>query len=757
MKFRTHLLLIISILLTNPFFVTAEEEEQAIIIEVEGNPHTRKAHIEDYYPFIEVVQVYDQLFNGLALKGTSRKLERMDSLDFVKQTYPVRTYKTNTPGTAPENSQHATTQQPSDITVEDIDISVTLESEQPNVNKSIPFLKQQSSTLKSYTGKGIKIGVVDTGIDHHHPDLKNNFKGGYDLVDLDDDPMETIPEQGIPTLHGTHVSGIIAANGSMQGVAPEASLYSYRALGPGGMGTSIQVIAAIERAVKDGMDIINLSLGNSVNGPDWPTSVAVNRAVELGVTVVIANGNSGPSNWTVGSPATASNVISVGASTPPLEVPYLFDSFHEKRIALTPLMGSQPWQLEREYPMVQGGIGNQELPDADGKIVLMERGEIPFAEKARLAEQSGAKALIIYNNEDKAFQGSIEDGKEPIDIPVASVSMDDGQWLKEQATEDTYYIETKYKKSKDMIAAFSSRGPVTANWWIKPEIVAPGAAINSTVPGGYRELQGTSMAAPHVAGGLALVKQAHPDWSPAKLKGALLTSALPLKNEQLLYDPIEQGMGRMQIDKAIHTPLVIYNPLLSFGKVTDLSETHMVELELENVTTKEQDYYFDIPKQQSGLRWQLPKQFTLDPGEKKTVPIQLKVSASFLDKGIHQGWLTLKQGKQSYHLPYLFINQEADYPRVMGMEFALKVFSDDEYQYRLYLPEDAQSVTIDLYDSHSMAFERTLLELENQKQGVIEGTMEMRDVGDKGEYLANVSVKTTSGETYDYQTDLYIE
>src|SRR5699024_11478445 len=96
-------------------------------------------------------------------------------------------------------------------------------------------------------------------------DLNANVKGWYDLVDLDDDPFETRPEEGIPTSHGTHVSGIIAANGELKGVAPNANLYAYRALGSGGQGTSIQVIAALEQAVKDDVDIINLSLGNSIN------------------------------------------------------------------------------------------------------------------------------------------------------------------------------------------------------------------------------------------------------------------------------------------------------------------------------------------------------------------------------------------------------------------------------------------------------------------------------------------------------------
>src|SRR5690625_5162150 len=90
-----------------------------------------------------------------------------------------------------------------------------------------------------YTGKGVKVGVIDTGIDYNHPDLAINYAGGFDLVDLDKDPMETTKEEegGVPTMHGTHVSGIIAANGKIKGVAPDASIYAYRALGPGGSGS----------------------------------------------------------------------------------------------------------------------------------------------------------------------------------------------------------------------------------------------------------------------------------------------------------------------------------------------------------------------------------------------------------------------------------------------------------------------------------------------------------------------------------------
>ena len=198
-----------------------------------------------------------------------------------------------------------------------------------DLDESVPFIggdqarRFYDSKKQRITGKGVKVGVIDTGIDYTHRDLKQAYKGGKDLVDGDEDPMETKGTADYATFHGTHVAGIIAANGKLKGVAPEAEIYAYRALGPGGSGDTEQVLSAIDAAIEDGVDVLNLSLGNNVNGPDLPISLALNKAVDLGIVAVTSNGNSGPDVWTVGSPGTAEKAISVGASTPPMKVPYL--------------------------------------------------------------------------------------------------------------------------------------------------------------------------------------------------------------------------------------------------------------------------------------------------------------------------------------------------------------------------------------------------------------------------------------------------
>ncbi|MEC5424465.1 S8 family serine peptidase [Virgibacillus sp. C22-A2] len=726
------LLTIITALIVVPLQSEALERQkdiQSVIIEVEGNPRDHKAYIEIYHPFIDVIATYEQLFNGLALQGTPDRLAKMESLDFIKAIHTVQTYET---------------------TVLTTSLTFNKLSERgPNA-----ILPSDFNTT-NYTGEGVKVGVIDTGIDYNHPDLIKNYKAGFDLVDLDDDPMETGREDGIPTIHGSHVAGIIAANGDLQGVAPDADIYAYRALGPGGSGTSVQVIAAMEQAVKDGVDVMNLSLGNSVNGPDYPTSVAVDRAVDLGVAVVIANGNNGPNNWTVGSPATATKALSVGASTPPQHIPYLYEATTDKSIPLQVMLGSKPWNLAKTYPIVKGDDPQTSIA---GKIALYKRDErIPFYEKAKRAEEVGAAAVVIYNNEEGILQGMI-DHPNPVTIPVAAITKQDGEWLYQQLEEGAFYLETAYIETENTIADFSSRGPVTVNWDIKPDVLAPGTSIVSTVPGGYQELQGTSMAAPHVAGAIALVKEAQPEWTNEQIIGSLKTTALRMRTAEGYPDqPIVQGMGEIQPGRAIEAETIIYDPLLAFGKINNNMETKTIEVTLENTTDEAQRYSFDIPKKQKGIQWKMPQSFTLNKKERKTIPIEISITAGQLSEGMHQGWLTLNQYDQTYHLPYLFVNKTADNPKVMGFEFTLKPFSDENYLYQIYITDPARRVEIALYDQDTLLFDRLFLEKDDLHVGMNEGQLDQSELGKPGEYTALITVYLEDGTYESYESVLYIE
>ncbi|GAA0605321.1 serine protease Vpr [Virgibacillus siamensis] len=698
----------------------------SVIIEVEGDPHEHKQYINNHYPYVEVIAVYDTLFNGIALKASPKRFERMGSLDFIKAIHPTTVFETNV----------TRSQQPGKLT------------ESMKKNAVIPAAINNTD----YTGDGVQVAVIDTGIAYNHPDLTENYKDGFDLVDLDGDPMETLKSQGIPTMHGTHVAGIIAADGQMTGVAPDADIYAYRALGPGGRGTSVQVIAALEQAVLDGADVINLSLGNAVNGPDFPTSVAVNRAVEKGVTVVIANGNSGPKKWTVGSPATAAKAISVGAAAHPQKVPYLKESLLDKKIPLTLMAGSQPWEFTTDYEVAPFSGKN-----VQGKIALIERGKVPFYKLAKRAEEAGAIAVLIYNNTKGSFRGSVENTGNPVRIPVASVTKDEGEWLLQHTKNNHLYMDTNYATTKLDIAAFSSRGPVTVNWDLKPDVSAPGTNILSTVPGGYMQLQGTSMAAPHVSGAIALIREAHPDWSTKQISGALKTTAHTIsgKNDTPI-SPIIQGMGEINPKAAINTTSILYNPLLSYGKIDSYKETKTIHLKVENTSKHQQTYTFKTPDMKRGIMWHLPLSFTIPSGETRKVPVELSVNSSLLDNGIHQGWLTLKQDDKTYELPYLFINQTADYPKAMGFGFSLKPFSNEKYMYQMYVTEPAESVEVNLYNPDTLIYDRTFLKMEDVEAGMVKGHLKKSELGKPGKYHAVITVHLKNGQIESHQTEVTI-
>ncbi|WP_088104677.1 S8 family serine peptidase [Halalkalibacter urbisdiaboli] len=700
----------------------ASKDEKTIVIvsaEQKAKLEDVAAQVTSHIPSSKIRKVFNRLYHGFSIELSESELEQLEKVEHVERVDKVAFYQTNIDGSVPFIGG----------------------------NEVRSMFDENGSRL---TGKGVKVAVIDTGIDYRHPDLKRNYKGGYDVVDYDHDPMETTPKEGPPTLHGTHVAGIIAANGQVKGVAPEAELYAYRALGPGGQGTTEQVIEAIEKAVEDGVDVINLSLGNTVNGPDWPTSVALDKAVEEGVIAVTSNGNSGPKMWTVGSPGTSTKAISVGASAPPIKIPYLTIFGEEKEINLFPLGGTLPWTIKRDYPIIDGGFGTKEELaeiDAKDKIVIVKRGRIPFTDKARYAEASGAKALIIYNNLPGAFVGAVEGG---VKLPVVSVAKEDGEWILEQASnkKSDIQLRTIYREEEDFIAPFSSRGPVTQTWEVKPDLVAPGVAIDSTVPNGYLGLNGTSMSAPHVAGAAALVKQAHPDWTPEQVKAALMNTAIKLKTEDgELYMPHEQGAGRLQVDKAVTAKTLVLPGAVTFGKWTkdDPREEREISFTIENHDDVTRTYHvvppFDIP---DGLQWKVPFSTTLKPGEKKEVQVTLDLMPSVLAEGIHHGQIVVEGGVEDVAIPYVFFIEEPDYPRVMAFNFG-HGDKEDSYRYELYLPGGAEEVGIALYDPDTFEF-ITFLDIKHDVgRGMLGGEFEKIELED-GVYKALVFAKQDGKE-----------
>ena len=446
------------------------------------------------------------------------------------------------------------------------------------VNDSGPFIGTSIPYQSGYDGSGIIISIIDTGIDLNHPDLDGQIIGGYDFVDNDDMPEDI-------NGHGTQVAGIIAANGNLKGIAPNSKILMYKVSEDGESVPSNLIIKAIEKSIEDGADIINISLG--INQTNTKIDQAVNKAIKNNIFVVTAAGNFGPELSTIGSPGINPNAITVGATfnnvTSSLVSTFEIES---KTFNVFPMVGTKALTepitsqiIFGKYGKVDDLLGN----NFEGSILLIQRGSdiedeiVYFSDKEKNAANVGAKAVLVYNNEPGIFFGEliheyVDEGYEPT-IPALSLSRDDGLIIREILQSDTKgTLDVFYHP--DFVAYFSSRGPVSP-FYIKPDLVAPGAFINTTdTNGNYKISSGTSFAAPHVAGTAALILQKNPELTPQELKSILMTTT------DIVYDqfndrfPIEvSGNGRISASNAINAELIIIPPNLIF----DLSSANQIQ------------------------------------------------------------------------------------------------------------------------------------------------------------------------------------
>ncbi|PFM80630.1 hypothetical protein COJ46_10490 [Bacillus sp. AFS077874] len=500
------------------------------------------------------------------------------------------------------------------VQLDDPTVKEQTSGQQGPTHNMVTFPGVEKLHEEGYTGKGVKIGILDTGIDYNHPDLKGAFKGGYDFVDNDNDPMETTyadwKKSGLPetsggeafyTEHGTHVAGIIAGQGknnadyAVTGVAPDADIYAYRVLGRYGSGQTSAILAGIDKAVSEGMDIISMSLGANYNDPLYPTAIAVNNAVLSGVTAVVAAGNSGNKMYTLGSPGNAPLAITVGASDTSVTIPQFSAIAHLST-------GDSPTKLKlaaqgdsdniadfqgQTMKVVNVGSGadtayykrdadgGYTIPiDVNGKIVIAQRGNLGIADIVNTAKKHGAKAVFLINTPGDTLQ-DVFLGNTYGYIPTFLINNQQGtaitskllltEAMKGNSIDFTFGNMSQTVTQGNKLADFSSRGPSRVLYDIKPEVTAPGVSVFSTVPAymhkddngnaltdfqnAYERLSGTSMATPNVSGVAALLKQAHPDMTPADIKASLMNTADPLNDKYSVY---EVGAGLVNPYKAVH-------------------------------------------------------------------------------------------------------------------------------------------------------------------------------------------------------------
>lgn len=414
--------------------------------------------------------------------------------------------------------------------------------------------------------------------------------------------------------HGTHTATTAAGNkvdasifgtllGRVEGIAPRARVAAYKAcwLRPGDTRSSCNtsdLALAIDTAVADGVDVINYSVGNSRRDVTAPDDVALMAATKAGVLAVVAAGNDGPNLATIGSPAGAPWVITTAASSrdgehsvEAIEVaapPAVAGRYAVREASFTPALIDQD-PVEGELVLVDDE--DDTLPDGtpgttfdacepirngselSGNIAYVQRGGCTFQTKIANAEDAGAAAVVVFNISGDPIVMTGTPGS--VDIPALMIGQADGNLILAEIDADRT-VEVVLDKSfflaiedtGNVMGAFSSRGPAAIEDVLKPDVTAPGInilagftpdAANSVAGENFAFLSGTSMSTPHVAGAAALLRQAHPEWTPAALKSALMTTAYQdvlRQDGETPANPFDFGSGHISPNAANDPGLV---------------------------------------------------------------------------------------------------------------------------------------------------------------------------------------------------------
>ncbi|WP_223589003.1 S8 family serine peptidase [Neobacillus bataviensis] len=664
----------------------------------------------------EIKREYKHAFNGAAVTLPANQVKELMTLDTVKAVYENKTV-TAEPSVEQYGEMTSTTTDTDHVKLTDM--------EQIGAEK----LHEEG-----VTGKGIKVGVIDTGIDYTHPDLKDVYKGGYDFVNNDNDPMETTyddwknsgkpefnPTSGEPyyTAHGTHVSGTIAGTGknhsslSVTGVAPEVELHGYKVLGPYGTGNDEAILAGIDKALEDGMNVINLSLGAPIANPLDPLAVAINNATLAGTVCVLAAGNAGSNHWTIGSPASSALGITVGASTSPLGIETSngvasaagqsanLENMRMLALDYNPLNALTGTSYQVLY-VGKGAVSSYSGRNVKDKIVLIERGDYSLHDKIVNAKNAGAKAAIIFNNIPGEDYIPYYLGMSFEYLPTFNVTSEQGNAILNlvRAGAGTANLTLNsfgsISMGGDKLADFSSRGPARRYYDIKPEITAPGVAVLSSVPAydngaahkddyehAYARFDGTSMAAPHVAGAAALLLQTHPDYTPEQVKLALMNTADRLNGS---YSVFEQGAGRLDIYEAVHSTTSIsvkdevpsldemgdtitikeHSGDMSFGPIvtTDKDVMKKKSITLENHSDVSKSFEVKVNFQQiagysndaakNGVTLSVPSEVIVETNDKANIKATLNVPTT-AELGLYEGYITItnkSDANETYQIPF---------------------------------------------------------------------------------------------------------
>lgn len=615
-----------------------EKQKESLEAAVATGQESVQLSIASIAPGITYLENFTTVFNGFSATVEAGMVEDIAKLKGVKAVYESTEYQ------RPEA--------------------------QPEMKYSKELVQAQRAwTDYGYRGEGLVVGVIDTGIDPSHKDmvLTDNKTGditksdvaalvadksiqngkfhtakvpfGYNYMDGNNEILDLGPDA---SMHGMHVAGTVGANGNeanggIKGVAPEAQLLALKVFGndpryPSTYGDIY--IKAIDDSIKLGADVINMSLGSTAGFVDSsnPEQKAVERATNNGILVAISAGNSdmfasgvdypranNQDYGLTGSPSTSIDSFGVASFENDVitakSLGYQVDGQDVGRALYILSNDADPEALPNpSYDVLSAGLGKPADfagKDFKGKFALISRGEIGFVDKGLAAQAAGAVGVIVYNN----TTGTISMASDPaIKIPYMSALQADGEAMKAALDAgkkvsvkfDGQYLEMA-NPAKGEMSDFTSWGP-TPNLDFKPEVTAPGGNIFSTLNGDkYGLMSGTSMAAPHVAGGAALMFQRIEELGLQGrervqfAKNLLMNTARPVDFAKGQFvSPRRQGAGLMQLHDALSTDVMVTNKATGDAKVA-LKEINnnkfTFTLKAENFSDKAATYDVDVDVQ----------------------------------------------------------------------------------------------------------------------------------------------------------------
>jgi len=624
-------------------------------------------------------RAFDTLFNGFSIEADPAERTKLARLAGVKAVYPVELME------APK--------------VERADVGSVADMASAIAMTGVNVAHAQYGL----TGAGVKVGIIDSGVDIDHPDFGGTgvngatpfpnarITHGWDFVGDAFNGGNTPTQDNRPDDcggHGTHVAGIVGANGTVKGVAPGVTFGAYRVFGCGGSTTADIMLAAMERAAADGMHVVNMSIGSSFQWPQYPTAQAADRLVKKGVTVVASIGNSGANGlYAAGAPGVGKKVIGVASfENSHISLPQFTVSPDNAPIGYSQASGSPAAPTSGSAEMARTGTpsstadGCSPLPAGSlaGKVALIRRGTCAFYDKAFNAQNAGAIGVVLYNNAPGRISPTVA-GTPAITIPVVSVSDTEGVLINNRLALGPVTMTWAAGLGKftnplgGRIATSSSYG-LAGDLSLKPNIGAPGAMIYSTYPleaGGFATLSGTSMSSPHVAGIAALLLQARPN-TPASGMMARLQNVADPKAWQgnpalgFLDQVHRQGAGMADIVGALQAKALVEPSELSLGESEGGPATR--SLNVRNTSNAAQTYTLShVPALATG-----PNSFTVQAfnapatvafaadtitvaaGATATVQVTITAPTVLAERSLYGGYLVLTpaDGGEVLRVPY---------------------------------------------------------------------------------------------------------